>query len=76
MEGLARGASMVSTPSGDREEVTFSMSAVEGRLEGSDTIQLSFTVSQRITPVNVKMAPVLMKTHHGLFLFINGLKYR
>lgn len=35
MAGLIKGASMVSTPSGDREEVTFSMLAVEGRLEGA-----------------------------------------
>lgn len=40
MAGLIKGASMVSTPSGDREEVTFSMLVAEGRLERSKTPQL------------------------------------
>lgn len=42
MAGMIKGASTVSTPSGDREEVTFSMFTVEGRLEGSNRTQLGY----------------------------------
>lgn len=36
MAGTSKGVSTVSSPSGDSEDVTFSMSAVGGRLEGSE----------------------------------------
>lgn len=42
MAGTFKGASTVRTPSGDREEVTFSMFTVEGRLEGSNKTQLDY----------------------------------
>lgn len=42
MAGRIKGASTVSTPSGDREEDTFSTSADEGRLEGTNRTQLGF----------------------------------
>lgn len=40
MAGLIKGASTVSTPSGERAEVTFSTSAEGGRLRGRNTTQL------------------------------------
>lgn len=39
--GLGRGASIVSTPSGEREEVTFSESTVGGRLQREGTVSLA-----------------------------------
>lgn len=43
--GLGRGASIVSTPSGEREEVTFSESTVGGRLQSEGTVSLAvFTI--------------------------------
>lgn len=40
MAGLIKGASIVRTPSGDREDVTFSMLAAAGRLVGRNATQL------------------------------------
>lgn len=57
MAGMFRGASTVSTPSGDRVEVTFSMLAVVGRLEGSDQYN---TVRLEVKESSPVRAPVLM----------------
>lgn len=53
MAGLIRGASTVSNPSGDREDVTFSMLAAGGRLVGKkfNRVRLCFLCLNRISSV-------------------------